>query len=602
MRQKLPLFLFVLLLSFPSFGQYNNAANNVWAMSNYCGLNFNSAVIPITTSAHPLVGNNAGEGCASIADGEGDLMFYTDGMTLWNDVGNVMPNGNDIDGIGSAQSMTQSSVIVPFPNDPQLYYLFVLNQQSGNDNVICRIVNRNLDNGHGDIDTANNLDGLKIDSFLTEKMIAVAGCNNDFWLVTRDGSNSVHRYHSFHITASGLNTVSIISTVNYIPGAASPTGVIKINEQRTKIVECNGKLVIRDFNPNTGVVSGGLQIDDMPIAYYGASFSPDGTKVYANIGSTYQFDLNASNITASKTLVGNGSGVTDLKLGPDGKIYLPANTPTTPGRYMARINFPNNAGPACGFQDSVLSLHFQGTSVKSGGAMPNEIWMPFTGGTTNGHLIKDTMICNYSPAIVLHATPGQVGYQWDNGSTDTIRSISQAGNYWVTYTDLFCNHQVDTYKISSALTPTLSIVQTGNVLSTTGTYAAYQWYKDNTLLNGSTNQTLTITGNAVYSVKVSNTAGCSDSVSITVGNGTAINDMNALAQKIIIFPNPANSIIQISSPEKVFISLYNIEGRCLKNPIITTFVDISDLSTGIYLLKVTDTFGRFVKMEKVVKE
>ena len=52
--------------------------NNIWYFSRKAGLNFNQPVpAPLVNSAM-----NADEGCSSICDGNGNLLFYTNGVTV----------------------------------------------------------------------------------------------------------------------------------------------------------------------------------------------------------------------------------------------------------------------------------------------------------------------------------------------------------------------------------------------------------------------------------------------------------------------------------------------------------------------------------------
>ena len=53
------------------------------------------------------------EGCASISDAAGQLLFFTNGEQVWDRELNVMPNGSGLAGHFSA---AQSAVIVPFVN------------------------------------------------------------------------------------------------------------------------------------------------------------------------------------------------------------------------------------------------------------------------------------------------------------------------------------------------------------------------------------------------------------------------------------------------------------------------------------------------------
>ena len=75
---------------------------NIWYFGNNAGLNFNTnPPTPLTNGAL-----STSEGCASIADKSGALVFYTDGTTVWNTNHVPMPNGTGLYGNSSA---TQSA-------------------------------------------------------------------------------------------------------------------------------------------------------------------------------------------------------------------------------------------------------------------------------------------------------------------------------------------------------------------------------------------------------------------------------------------------------------------------------------------------------------
>src|SRR4051794_7807308 len=57
------------------------------------------------------------EGCASIASPAGALLFYTDGITIWNSTHAVMANGS---GLFGNSSSTQSGVIVKQPGNANI--------------------------------------------------------------------------------------------------------------------------------------------------------------------------------------------------------------------------------------------------------------------------------------------------------------------------------------------------------------------------------------------------------------------------------------------------------------------------------------------------
>ena len=90
---------------------------------------------------------------------------------------------------------------------------------------------------------------------------------------------------------------------------------------------------------------------------------------------------------------------------------------------------------------------------------------------------------------------------------------------------------------------------------------------------------------------------------------TGIDDLNFNNEDISIFPNPANKIINIEFKSQQIKSydaeIYNIQGKLIfmkqyKSNSIN--IDISDLSKGIYLLKLKDKTGSIIQTKKIVKE
>ncbi len=82
--------LLILLLAVQfSFAQMEGS---IWYFGNNAGLDFS------TGTARPFINSklNTTEGCASIAGKDGQLLFYTDGITIWNKAHKIMANGNGL--------------------------------------------------------------------------------------------------------------------------------------------------------------------------------------------------------------------------------------------------------------------------------------------------------------------------------------------------------------------------------------------------------------------------------------------------------------------------------------------------------------------------
>jgi gliding motility-associated-like protein len=198
-----------------------------------------------------------------------------------------------------------------------------------------------------------------------------------------------------------------------------------------------------DFNNSNGVVSNPIQFNYTgQYGPYGASFSPDNSKLYSvnysdawNTDTSYlfQYDLSsgvASQILTSKTLIhkdaGGGVGyLGELQISPDGKIYAAVYYTDT----MAVISNPNALGIACNYQNPALVL--PKTSANIWG-LPNFIDANQAGIHIN---LPDIQLCTTFTVSVADAGAGYASYQWNTGATSQTISVSVPGQYWVTVTD-----------------------------------------------------------------------------------------------------------------------------------------------------------------------
>ena len=102
--------------------------NQNWIFGDKSGLNFansNANTMPTPISSLLEVGTSEihNEGCASISDNNGNLLFYTNGIKVWKVVSGVHSVLNIPDLKGHSSS-TQSSIIVPDPANSYKYYIF----------------------------------------------------------------------------------------------------------------------------------------------------------------------------------------------------------------------------------------------------------------------------------------------------------------------------------------------------------------------------------------------------------------------------------------------------------------------------------------------
>ncbi len=387
----------------------NKQANN-WYFGQYAGITFN------TPDGSPQVvfdGKiNQIEGCASISDSEGNLLFYTDGMTVWNNEHDTLQNGDSLMGHPSS---SMSAIIVPWPLTENKYYIFTVPQTDYDTSLRYSIVNMDLDGGKGGI-----IPGKK-NIFLTkhthEKVTAVKHANNtSIWVVTHLWNTN--EFQSFLVDADSLHTQAVSSfSGNIANNPAIWFGYMKISPKGNFLVLGSNShhVQIHRFNKYNGEVYDPVTILsaywDRP---YGFEFSPDENRLYvtyayAMVNSLKQFTIteydsvsinNSVYSFPNKTI--NGA----LQLGPDFRIYQ-----TYRSDYLNIIAQPNEYGAACGYIDSAIFLDDGTGTYKSLLGLPAFIqsFFNYASFTWEGHCIGDTSF------FAITDTASQDSVFWDFG-------------------------------------------------------------------------------------------------------------------------------------------------------------------------------------------
>ena len=337
---------------------------NIWYFGSYAGVDFNSGS-PVALTNGQMSTN---EGCASIADANGNLLFYTDGITVWNKNHVIMWNGTGLYGNYSA---TQSGVIVPQPGNPDIYYIFTIDAEAGTYGFRYSIVDMSLQSGLGEVTDKN----IPIVTPTTEKITATEKSPGEIWIVTHLWNSN--NFYAYTLDQTGFNSTPVISSSGAVHNGSTTNtiGYMKLSPDGTRLalaVDWGLQIVeLFDFNKSTGEVSNNLLLmTGFPGAGpYGIEFSPNSDVLYATNESAgvqshlYQWDLNAgtsSQIIASLVTMGNLNNAGALQLAPDGKIYL-SQTGTN---YLGVINDPDTPGTGCDFV--VNNVYLQSGSCNFG--------------------------------------------------------------------------------------------------------------------------------------------------------------------------------------------------------------------------------------------
>lgn len=348
------LFTFVILHSMLAFTQ---GEANIWYFGQNAGLDFNSGS-PVALTDGQI---NTLEGCAVLSNNLGQLLFYTDGIRVYNRNHQIMVNGS---GLLGDPSSTHSATIVTKPGNPNLFYIFTLAASGNAPGFRYSVVDLSLDGGNGAVTSEKN---VLIYAPSNEKLTVVKHPNNiDYWLVTMGYPGNT--FYTHLLTASGVSSTPVVSVAgHYVTNIDfnNVIGQMKFSPSGNKlaVAHCNEQVVqLFDFNSNTGVISNPITLYQNPTItignrVYGIEFSPNGEVLYVTKvfeASILQFDLTASNIPASMYYVASNytSDFGSLQLGPDGKIYIAKAFRTE----LSVISNPNNLGAACNFQYNGVSL------------------------------------------------------------------------------------------------------------------------------------------------------------------------------------------------------------------------------------------------------
>ncbi len=453
MSRLICLALLLHLIRFNANAQYEN----VWAFGHHDGIDFNSgSPVPIATSI------NADEGCASICDSRGQLLFYTEGYNVWDKNGNLMPNGvkilGDIANGHPTASTTQAAVILPMPGSTHKYYIFSLTSMdvfptTAANRLYYSVLDINLNGGLGDIVPAQK--GVFMEGFLSEMMTAVTGDRCNAWLLVIDHGNN--KFKAYSINEDGIAATPVISDLLPVNFGANQ-GNITVAASRKKIAINRMGLGLYDFDISTGKLYGQVALLRLKTPQLGrgdVAFSPDDSKLYASIREEephlYQFDLglkDSASIVNSKFSIGNYF-MHALKTGPDGKVYT-SNLDVGIGV----VAQPNLSGAACQFLPQ-LRLGNSGMVT----AFPNTIAALNAQTIITHQAAHAPCFANVHPMTLSAQDSEGWDYLWSDGTTGFSRTVTAPGTYSISYYTPPCNLHIDSFEVSfpNGVLPAISI-------------------------------------------------------------------------------------------------------------------------------------------------
>lgn len=535
-----------LLLSSQLLFAQPNKSNYTWRFGTSAEIKFNPSTNAVSTSS---TGNRNGynsEGCAIANDPlTGQVLFATDGTTVYDKNNTQMLNGNAIGGNTNANT-AQSVAIAVLPDcTNKKFYIFSNTANSSISpstpgTMFYSIVDMSLNGGLGQVIIKNQV----LRSDVDEAMIVVANTStNNFWLIAK--LDKTNKYAVFAIptnpaefvgdsrvydapppAASGVSMLSNAVTLSYSPAAK------KIALAMRNPAACVATL---DFNDATGVLSNCQLVDNAAInatnnaassTISDCEWSADGTKLYAATSTAvnvYQYDFSQNPVR--RTVVFNDANFLltttagGFKLGPDEVIYYRYNTL---GGAVHKIAQPNAAGALCQFQQNALNV-----SGAVGYAYFPEIALFEAAKSIDISPVNPPLFCRGDSAVLQANAPAATAYIWSDGRTSSKAAAKKAGDYFCTAyfyggdCQLESNHvQVSLFPDVKADAGTNQQVACGKTVNLkaaafggSGSTYSYKW-----IPNGPATANWDGKEAGVYQVEVSDGNQCKDTATVTLSN------------------------------------------------------------------------------------
>jgi len=532
--------IFMLILPFAANAQREGG---IWYFGDDYNLNLN--IQPPVQARTSTRGFHA---AAGVCDAAGNLRFYVkpnpkNEPMVFSTSGIPVANSNFLSDQGGNTNNGGSAIIIQKPSRNDQFYIF----HSKSDGLFYSVLDMSLNLGQGGI-IQKDVQITGFGSIVPGRIVAIKGCGG-IWVVIR--SQTANQYLSFLVSSSGVGHQPVVSEVGlmgsmfwsvaYRYGGASCFRASPDGRKLATFGSYGCGVELYDFEKCSGKLTNPRVIDTLynihptqagdRALHTGLAFSENSRFLYVAVnrifsidsvingyvfqgrkGKVFQFDLDQGTTTAiinSKYLALDNPYVvyfdlftgcsqvykpelTDIKRGPDGKIYVYNNVskqscnPSLSPNYSTNaawhvIEQPNNARMASQPRYNVIASAF---------APSSSLFLTLPPDLVTGNTLVDTIAgasrevyACFMDTVELLLPVNAKCPKWFDGSTRNEKKVGKAGFYTVSYFTNECSYQTDTFKVKFVRLPKL--VDGGYACPNNRTGIAYVYSKptDSTLFN-----------------------------------------------------------------------------------------------------------------------
>lgn len=409
-----------------------------WYFGNGAGMSFHASSPLALTDAR----FRALESSTSICDNDGNLLFYTDGDSLFNREHQLVKNGT-LRSYKGFEGSRNGVLILPVPGNSRYYYVFTSpsSKTAFRDDFLCYAL----------VDAQGQGEVLMKEKQLLPKPAESIGAalhanGRDYWIASMEFPEGA--FHAIR-TTDGQFTGSYLtqqldgfdaSTRRLCDSKFSPDSRIYISH--VSVERRDGKthkyLNLYRFDNSNGKLLQPVRV------YIGnnlgrnlAEFSSDSRYLYVDFYAgdhleIAQYDLSKwdnESIAASKVVIDKDAigTLSAMQLAPDGKIYCFYDDINASLSYGAKqltvIEQPNIKGLKCDLRKT--SFSYAPASNALGGPYYPSFWFR----DLRKGIKRDSSICTGNSIRIYCDAPAGVPVTWNTGDTGKFINVSTNGTY-----------------------------------------------------------------------------------------------------------------------------------------------------------------------------